>query len=136
MPDETLIAPDGTEARPSQSLRGRAGSNPRPMKKIGFATPEAKWLRELEPRRAGLRERRGTCGRTARAVDAEAVAEMTDGRRPFDPAARLADLIRWPIDSASRSSSAWPQPSPTSFVAEPDLVVGSAGTTSFPNTAS
>jgi asparagine synthase (glutamine-hydrolysing) len=100
MPDDFLIAPDGTgKLVLKQSLRGLV---PDPIldrrDKIGFATPEANWLRTL-----------GSWVDDVFASDAARTAgplcvdkargywlEMRDGRRPFDPMAwRWLNLIRW-----------------------------------------
>ncbi len=100
MPDDYLIAPDGTgKLVLRRSLQGLV---PGPIlerrDKIGFATPEGTWLRALDPwvedvfasaaaRRAG----------PLRAREAERRwQEMRDGRKPFDPTAwRWLNLIRW-----------------------------------------
>jgi asparagine synthase (glutamine-hydrolysing) len=100
MPDEYLIAPDGTgKLVLKKSLRGLVPDAILDRRdKIGFATPEANWLRTLDPwveevyasdaaRRAGpLR------------VDAahRCWLEMCGGPRPFDPMAwRWLNFIRW-----------------------------------------
>jgi asparagine synthase (glutamine-hydrolysing) len=100
LPDDYLIAPDGTgKLVLRRSLRGLV---PDPIlerrDKIGFATPEASWLRSLDPwveevfasdaaREAG--PLRAGEGRTE-------WREMRQGSRPFDPVAwRWVNLIRW-----------------------------------------
>jgi asparagine synthase (glutamine-hydrolysing) len=100
MPDDHLIAPDGTgKLVLRRSLRGLV---PDPIldrrDKIGFATPEAKWLRELEPWvEQVFASDAAHAGGPLRAVDAQKRwREMTDGKRPFDPATwRWLNLIRW-----------------------------------------
>jgi asparagine synthase (glutamine-hydrolysing) len=100
MPDDYLIAADGTgKLVLRRSLRGLV---PDPIldrrDKIGFATPEAAWLRTLTPwvkevfAKASLQ---GT-GPIRLAVVHERWREMSNGRRPFDPVVwRWLNLIRW-----------------------------------------
>ncbi len=100
MPDDYLIAPDGTgKLVLKQSLRGLV---PDPIldrrDKIGFATPEANWMRKLAPWVDDVFD-----SATAEAVGPLRVAaarmrwqEMRDRRRPFNPEAwRWLNLIRW-----------------------------------------
>jgi asparagine synthase (glutamine-hydrolysing) len=100
MPDDYLIAPDGTgKLVLRRSLRGLV---PDPIldrrDKIGFATPEARWLRELEPWieqvfASGAARAPGPL-RTSEAH--QRWRDMRDGKRPFDPVAwRWLNLIRW-----------------------------------------
>jgi asparagine synthase (glutamine-hydrolysing) len=100
MPDDHLIAADGTgKLVLRRSLRGLV---PDPIldrrDKIGFATPEAKWLRELEPwvEQVFASDAARAAG-PLRAVEAhQRWREMRDGSRPFDPVAwRWLNLIRW-----------------------------------------
>jgi asparagine synthase (glutamine-hydrolysing) len=100
MPDDYLIAPDGTgKLVLRRSLRGLV---PDPIldrrDKIGFATPEAAWLRALAPwvkdvlAKASLQR----TGPLRLEEVRERWQEMTDGRRPFDPVVwRWLNLIRW-----------------------------------------
>ena len=100
MPDEYLIAPDGTgKLVLKQSLRGLV---PDPIldrrDKIGFATPEAAWLRSLEPWVEDVFA--SDAARAAGPLRAYAAhrcwLEMREGRRAFDPMAwRWLNLIRW-----------------------------------------
>jgi asparagine synthase (glutamine-hydrolysing) len=100
MPDDYLIAPDGTGKLVLR--RGLRGLVPDAIldrrDKIGFATPEASWLRRLDSWVESV-----LASDAARAVKALHVAEvrtnweaMRDGRRAFDPVAwRWLNLIRW-----------------------------------------
>jgi asparagine synthase (glutamine-hydrolysing) len=100
MPDDYLIAPDGTgKLVLKRSLRGLV---PAPIldrrDKIGFATPEASWLRTLEPWiedvfASDAAQHAGPL----RVADARRCwQEMRDGARQFDPMAwRWLNLIRW-----------------------------------------
>jgi asparagine synthase (glutamine-hydrolysing) len=100
MPDDYLIAPDGTGKLVLR--RGMRGLVPDPIlerrDKIGFATPEASWLRTLAPWvedvfASGSRE---AAGPLRLAVARERWQEMSAGRRPFDPVVwRWLNLIRW-----------------------------------------
>jgi asparagine synthase (glutamine-hydrolysing) len=100
MPDDYLIAPDGTgKLVLKQSLRGLV---PDPIlerrDKIGFATPEANWLRTLDSWVDDVFA--SDAARAAGPLRVEAARtcwlEMSDGRRPFDPMAwRWLNLIRW-----------------------------------------
>jgi asparagine synthase (glutamine-hydrolysing) len=100
MPDEYLIAPDGTgKLVLKQSLRGLV---PDPIldrrDKIGFATPEASWLRTLDSWVAGVFDSDAARASGPLRVDVarRTWLEMRDGRRPFDPMAwRWLNLIRW-----------------------------------------
>jgi asparagine synthase (glutamine-hydrolysing) len=100
MPDEFLIAPDGTgKFVLRQSLRGLV---PDPIldrrDKIGFATPEAGWLRTLDPwvERVLATDTARAAGPLRAGVARLRWSEMRDGRRPFDPMAwRWLNLIRW-----------------------------------------
>ena len=100
MPDDYLIAPDGTgKLVLRRSLRGLV---PDPIldrrDKIGFATPEAAWLRTVEPWVEAV-----FASDAARAAGPLRIAEartrwreMRDDRRRFDPVAwRWLNLIRW-----------------------------------------
>ena len=100
MPDDYLIAPDGTgKLVLRRSLRGLV---PDPIldrrDKIGFATPEASWLRTLAPWMqevfAGDSGRAG--GLLVLTVVRRRLHEMSEGTRPFEPLAwRWLNLIRW-----------------------------------------
>jgi asparagine synthase (glutamine-hydrolysing) len=66
--------------------------------KIGFATPEANWLRTLDPWVDEVFE--SEAARAAGPLRADIARgrwlEMRDGKRPFDPMAwRWLNLIRW-----------------------------------------
>jgi asparagine synthase (glutamine-hydrolysing) len=100
LPDDYLIAPDGTgKLVLRQGLRGLV---PDPIldrrDKIGFATPEASWLRTLAP---WIEEVFGSdAARTVgplRVSEARRVwQEMSTGKRPIDAVAwRWLNLIRW-----------------------------------------
>jgi asparagine synthase (glutamine-hydrolysing) len=100
MPDEYLIAPDGTgKLVLRRSVRGLV---PAPIlerrDKIGFATPEAAWLRDLQPwvHEVFASDAARTAG-PLRVPEADRRwQEMLDDRRPFDPVAwRWLNLIRW-----------------------------------------
>ena len=92
MPDDYLIAPDGTgKLVLRRSLRGLV---PDPIlerrDKIGFATPEASWLRSLEPWAEQV-----FASDAARAAGPLRVAEAR-ARWRTDPAAwRWLNFIRW-----------------------------------------
>jgi asparagine synthase (glutamine-hydrolysing) len=100
MPDEYLIASDGTgKLVLKQSLRGLVPDAILDRRdKIGFATPEAGWLRTLEPWVEGV-----FSSDVARHVGPLRVPEarrcwreMRDGVREFNPIAwRWLNLIRW-----------------------------------------
>jgi len=100
MPDDYLIAPDGTgKLVLRRSLRGLV---PDPIldrrDKIGFATPEATWLRTLHTWVETVF--RSDAARAAGPLRVDAARrrwqEMRDGKRPFDPTAwRWLNLIRW-----------------------------------------
>lgn len=100
IPDEYLIAPDGTgKLVLKQSLRGLV---PDPIldrrDKIGFATPEANWLRTLDSWVDGVFDSDAARASGPLRVDTARRdwLEMRDGRRPFDPMAwRWLNLIRW-----------------------------------------
>jgi asparagine synthase (glutamine-hydrolysing) len=100
MPDDYLIAPDGTgKLVLRRSLRGLV---PDPIldrrDKIGFATPEANWLRTLESWVDEVFASDAARGAGPLRVDAARRCwhEMRDGRRPFNPMAwRWLNLIRW-----------------------------------------
>jgi asparagine synthase (glutamine-hydrolysing) len=98
MPDDYLIAEDGTGKLVLR--RGLRGLVPDPIlerrDKIGFATPEAQWLRSLDPwAQTVLASGRATG--PLRVADARKKwQEMRDGTRPFTPVAwRWLNLIRW-----------------------------------------
>lgn len=100
MPDDYLIAPDGTgKLVLKQSLRGLVPDAILDRRdKIGFATPEANWLRTLDPwvddvfASDAARAAGPLCADKARHY----WLEMRDGRRPFNPMAwRWLNLIRW-----------------------------------------
>jgi asparagine synthase (glutamine-hydrolysing) len=100
LPDDLLIAPDGTgKLVLRQSLRGLV---PDPVldrrDKIGFATPEAGWLRTLTPWIEDVF--RSDAASAAGALHVPAArrlwGEMSAGKRPIDAAAwRWVNLIRW-----------------------------------------
>jgi asparagine synthase (glutamine-hydrolysing) len=100
MPDDYLIAPDGTgKLVLRRSLRGLV---PDPIldrrDKIGFATPEAKWLRELQPwvEQVFASDAARAAGPLRAAEAHKRWREMSDGKRPFEPVAwRWLNLIRW-----------------------------------------
>jgi asparagine synthase (glutamine-hydrolysing) len=100
MPDDYLIAPDGTgKLVLRRSLRGLV---PDPIldrrDKIGFATPEAAWLRTLAPwvKDVFANGSLQGGGPLRLAVAHERWQEMSNGRRPFDPVVwRWLNLIRW-----------------------------------------
>lgn len=100
MPDDYLIAPDGTgKLVLKQSLRGLV---PDPIldrrDKIGFATPEANWLRTLDPwvNEVFASEAARAAGPLRIDAARRSWLEIRDGRRPFDPTAwRWLNLIRW-----------------------------------------
>lgn len=100
IPDEYLIAPDGTgKLVLKQSLRGLV---PDPIldrrDKIGFATPEASWLRTLDGWVDGVFASDAARGSGPLRVDVarREWVEMRDRGRPFDPMAwRWLNLIRW-----------------------------------------
>jgi asparagine synthase (glutamine-hydrolysing) len=100
MPDDYLIAPDGTgKLVLRRSVRGLV---PDPIlerrDKIGFATPETAWLRSLEPwANEVLSSDAARNTGPLRVTEARRRwREMCDGRRPFDPVAwRWLNLIRW-----------------------------------------
>ncbi len=100
LPDDYLIAQDGTgKLVLKRSLRGLV---PDPVlerrDKIGFATPEAGWLRTLDPwvDEVFASDAARSAG-PLRVDHARRIwQEMRDGRRPFDPMAwRWLNLIRW-----------------------------------------
>lgn len=100
LPDDYLIAPDGTGKLVLR--RGLRGVVPDPIlerrDKIGFTTPEAAWLRTLDPWVEDV-----FSGNAAPMVGPLRVGEartrwqeMRDGSRPFEPVAwRWLNLIRW-----------------------------------------
>ncbi|HET8751990.1 MAG TPA: asparagine synthase C-terminal domain-containing protein, partial [Gaiellaceae bacterium] len=100
MPDDYLIAPDGTgKLVLKRSLRGLV---PDPIldrrDKIGFATPEAKWLRTLAPWVEDVFD--SDAARTVGPLRVDRARrcwqQMRDDRRPFNPVAwRWLNLIRW-----------------------------------------
>jgi asparagine synthase (glutamine-hydrolysing) len=100
MPDDYLIAPDGTgKLVLTRSLRGLV---PDPIldrrDKIGFATPEARWLRALEPwvEDVFASDAAHATGPLRTAEARKEWQDMRDGRRPFDAAVwRWLNLIRW-----------------------------------------
>jgi asparagine synthase (glutamine-hydrolysing) len=100
LPDDLLIAPDGTgKLVLRQSLRGLV---PDPVldrrDKIGFATPEAGWLRTLTPWIEDVfRSDAASAVGPLRVPAARRLwGEMSAGKRPFDAVAwRWLNLIRW-----------------------------------------
>ena len=100
MPDDYLIAADGTgKLVLKQSLRGLV---PDPIlerrDKIGFATPEANWLRTLDSWVDEVFA--GDAAQAAGPLRVDAARtywqEMREDRRPFNPMAwRWLNLIRW-----------------------------------------
>jgi asparagine synthase (glutamine-hydrolysing) len=100
MPDDYLIAPDGTgKLVLRRSLRGLV---PAPIldrrDKIGFATPEASWLRTLEPwiEDVFASDAARHAGPLRVAEARRCWQEMRDGTRQFNPMAwRWLNLIRW-----------------------------------------
>jgi asparagine synthase (glutamine-hydrolysing) len=100
MPDDYLIAPDGTGKLVLR--RGLRGLVPDPIldrrDKIGFATPEASWLHSLTPWvndvfASGAAE---AAGPLQLSMAQERWQEMSDGKRPFDSVVwRWLNLIRW-----------------------------------------
>lgn len=100
MPDDYLIAPDGTgKLVLKKSLRGLV---PAPIldrrDKIGFATPEASWLRTLQPwiEDVFASDAARHAGPLRVAEARQCWQEMRDGARQFDPMAwRWLNLIRW-----------------------------------------
>jgi asparagine synthase (glutamine-hydrolysing) len=100
MPDDYLIAPDGTgKLVLRRSLRGLV---PDPVldrrDKIGFATPEATWLRALGPwvHEVFASEAAQAAGPLRVAQARKEWQEMDHGRQPFDAVAwRWLNLIRW-----------------------------------------
>ena len=100
MPDEYLIDSDGTgKLVLRRSLRGLV---PDPIlerrDKIGFATPEASWLRTLAPWvEQVFASDSGRADSLLRlAVVRSRWEQMSDGTRPYEPAAwRWLNLIRW-----------------------------------------
>jgi asparagine synthase (glutamine-hydrolysing) len=100
MPDEYLIAEDGTgKLVLKQSLRGLVPDAILDRRdKIGFATPEANWLRSLDPWVEEVFA--SDAARASGPLRADAARrcwlEIRDGTRPFDPMAwRWLNLIRW-----------------------------------------
>jgi asparagine synthase (glutamine-hydrolysing) len=100
MPDDYLIAADGTGKLVLR--RGLRGLVPDPIldrrDKIGFATPEAAWLRTLAPwvKEVLAKASPHGTGPLRLAVVHERWQEMSNGRRPFDPVLwRWLNLIRW-----------------------------------------
>jgi asparagine synthase (glutamine-hydrolysing) len=100
MPDDYLIAEDGTGKLVLR--RGLRGLVPDPIldrrDKIGFATPEAAWLRSLDPwaQEVLASDRSRALGPLRVAEAAKRWQEMLDRRRPFEPVAwRWLNLIRW-----------------------------------------
>jgi asparagine synthase (glutamine-hydrolysing) len=100
MPDDYLIAADGTgKLVLRRSVRGLV---PDPVldrrDKIGFATPEAAWLRTLGPwiEAVFASDAASAAGPLRVAEARERWHAMGDRRRPFDPAVwRWLNLIRW-----------------------------------------
>jgi asparagine synthase (glutamine-hydrolysing) len=100
MPDDYLIAPDGTgKLVLRESLRGLV---PDPIldrrDKIGFATPEASWLRALTPWiDEVLAVNSGRVGGPlVLTLVRRRLQEMIEGTRPYEPLAwRWLNLIRW-----------------------------------------
>jgi asparagine synthase (glutamine-hydrolysing) len=100
MPDDYLIAPDGTgKLVLRRSLRGLV---PDPIldrrDKIGFATPEASWLRTLAPwtEEVLASDAARTAGPLRLVETRTRWQEMRDGRRPVDSFAwRWVNFIRW-----------------------------------------
>jgi asparagine synthase (glutamine-hydrolysing) len=100
MPDDYLIAPDGTGKLVLR--RGLRGLVPDPIldrrDKIGFATPEAGWLGTLAPWVEDVfsSDAGQAPGPLRSAVTRTRWQEMSDGRRAFDPVVwRWLNLIRW-----------------------------------------
>ena len=100
LPDDYLIAPDGTgKLVLKRSLRGLV---PDPIldrrDKIGFATPEASWLRTLESWVEDVfsSDAAGAAGPLRVDAARRHWLEMRDGKLPFNPMAwRWLNLIRW-----------------------------------------
>jgi asparagine synthase (glutamine-hydrolysing) len=100
MPDEYLIASDGTgKLVLKQSLRGLVPDAILDRRdKIGFATPEASWLRSLDPWVEEVFASEAARASGPLRVDAARRywLEIRDGARPFDPMSwRWLNLIRW-----------------------------------------
>lgn len=100
MPDEYLIAPDGTgKLVLKKSLRGLVPDAILDRRdKIGFATPEANWLRTLDPWVEEVYASDAAQVSGPLRVDAarRCWLEIRDGVRPFDPMAwRWLNFIRW-----------------------------------------
>ena len=100
MPDEYLIAPDGTgKLVLKRSLRGLVPDAILDRRdKIGFATPEANWLRSLDPwvDEVFASEAAQASGPLRADAARRCWLEIRDGARPFDPMAwRWLNLIRW-----------------------------------------
>jgi asparagine synthase (glutamine-hydrolysing) len=100
LPDDYLIAPDGTGKLVLR--RGLRGLVPDPIldrrDKIGFATPEAAWLRTLAPwvETVFASASSRAPGPIQLTVARERWHEMSDGRRSFEPIVwRWLNLIRW-----------------------------------------
>lgn len=100
MPDDYLIAPDGTgKLVLKRSLQGLV---PAPIldrrDKIGFATPEATWLRTMEPwiEDVFASDAARHAGPLRVAEARRCWQEMRDNGRQFDPMAwRWLNLVRW-----------------------------------------
>ncbi len=100
MPDDYLIAPDGTgKLVLKQSLRGLV---PDPIldrrDKIGFATPEANWMRTLAPwtEEVLASDAAGAAGPLRVVETRRCWQQIRDARRPFDTFAwRWVNFIRW-----------------------------------------
>jgi asparagine synthase (glutamine-hydrolysing) len=100
LPDDHLIAPDGTgKLVLRRSLRGLV---PDPIldrrDKIGFATPEATWLRTIGPEMEKVlaSDAAHEAGPLRVAEARDRWQDMRAGKRPFDAVAwRWLNLIRW-----------------------------------------
>jgi asparagine synthase (glutamine-hydrolysing) len=100
MPDDYLIAADGTgKLVLRRSLRGLVPDQILDRRdKIGFATPEASWLRTLAPWVEDVLA--GSSALTGGPLQLATVRgrwqEMSKGKRPFEPVVwRWLNLIRW-----------------------------------------
>lgn len=100
MPDDYLIAPDGTGKLVLR--RGLRGLVPDAIldrrDKIGFATPEAAWLRALGPWVQDVfgSEAARASGPLRIGPARQHWEEMQNGKRPFDPVAwRWLNFVRW-----------------------------------------
>jgi asparagine synthase (glutamine-hydrolysing) len=100
MPDDYLIAPDGTgKLVLRRSMRGLV---PSPIldrrDKIGFVTPEGTWLRSLAPWVGEIlvSDAASDAGPVRLAEVRKRWQEMSEGLRPVEPVAwRWLNLIRW-----------------------------------------